>query len=140
MPAVSGRRSATNWCAACACRAGFVNVARGATASTQWLPGTPLHQNLVAAAKSVGRFRAVLWQQGESDVMSNTTTDKYVANLKAIRAALVKECGFEFPWLPAKSTLHPTVYNNPKQEAVIRSAVDTLWKTPGFFPGPIPTR
>ncbi|MEI8121733.1 MAG: sialate O-acetylesterase [bacterium] len=115
---------------------GLVNVAVAATSSGQWMPGQALHQNLVQAAKAVGRFRAVLWQQGESDVIGGVPAAKYVENLKTIRAALVKECGFELAWLPAKSTIHPTVYNNPKQEAVIRSAVDTLWKTPGFFPGP----
>jgi hypothetical protein len=115
---------------------GFANVAWQGTATAQWMPGQKLHQNLLGAAKGAGRFRAVLWQQGESDVIGGTTADKYVANLKAIRAVLVKECGFDVPWLPAKSTLHPTVYNNPKQQAVIRSAVDTLWQTPGFLPGP----
>jgi hypothetical protein len=115
---------------------GFANVAWQGTASAAWMPGQDLHRALLGAAKGLGRFRAVLWQQGESDVIGSTTADKYVANLKAIRAALVKECGFEVPWLPAKSTMHPTVYNNPKQEAVIRSAVDTLWRTPGFLPGP----
>jgi hypothetical protein len=115
---------------------GFANVAWQGTSSVQWLPGGNHHQNLVQAAKQVGAFRAVLWQQGESDVIAGTPADKYVANIQAIRAALLKECGFEVPWLPAKSTSHPTVYNNPKQEAVIRQAVDNLWKTQGFFRGP----
>jgi hypothetical protein len=54
---------------------GFVNVAKAATASKQWLPGGPLHANLVRAAKALGRFRAVLWQQGESDVIARTTEE-----------------------------------------------------------------
>lgn len=115
---------------------GMVNVAVAATSSAQWMPGQGLHNNLLAAGRAVGRFRAVLWQQGESDVMGHVPTATYVENLKTIRGALVKECGFEGPWLPAKSTIHPTVYNNPKQEAVIRSAIDQLWRTPGFRPGP----
>lgn len=115
---------------------GLVNVAVAATSSGKWMPGQGLHKNLVQAAKAVGRFRAVLWQQGESDVIGGVPAEKYVENLTSIRAALVKECGFEFVWLPAKSTIHPTVYNNPKQEAVIRSAIDQLWRTPGFRAGP----
>lgn len=39
----------------------FVNVAVGGTASRQWLPGEKLYENLAAAVKSIGRFRAVLW-------------------------------------------------------------------------------
>ncbi|MBI5757738.1 MAG: hypothetical protein HZA46_04395 [Planctomycetales bacterium] len=115
---------------------GFVNVAVGGTASRQWLPGTPLYQRLSEAGQTVGRFRAVLWQQGESDVIEKVESDVYVRNVTSIRQSLANEWGFEPPWLPAKSTLHPTVYNNPVGEGKIRTAIDTLWKTPGFRPGP----
>jgi hypothetical protein len=115
---------------------GFVNVAVGGTASRQWLPGEQLYENLAAAGKSVGRFRAVLWQQGESDVIEHRSTEYYVANLTKIRAALAREWGFEPPWLLAKSTLHPTVYKDPEGEARIRAAIDQLWQHPGFRPGP----
>jgi hypothetical protein len=115
---------------------GFANVAWQGTASSQWMPKGNLHNSMVAAARRLGRFRAVLWQQGESDVIGGVSADTYVANITAIREAMVTACGFEFPWMPAKSTIHPNVYNNPKGEAVIRGAVDTLWKTKGFFPGP----
>ncbi len=36
----------------------------------------------------------------------------------------------------AKSTLHPTVYNNPEGEGRIRGAIDELVKLPGFRAGP----
>jgi hypothetical protein len=115
---------------------GLVNVAVAGTSSRQWLPGTPLYQNLEAAGKAIGRFRAVLWQQGESDVIEKVATDVYVANLQTIRAGLVRAWGFEPPWLLAKSTLHPTVYNDSVHEGLIRCAIDRLWGTPGFRPGP----
>ena len=54
---------------------GFVNVAVGGTSSRQWLPDGDLHKNLVAAGNDVGLFRAVLWQQGESDVNEKVTTE-----------------------------------------------------------------
>ncbi|MEI7767745.1 MAG: sialate O-acetylesterase [Phycisphaerae bacterium] len=54
---------------------GLVNVSRSSTTSGDWLPEKGLHKNLVRAAQTVGRFRAVLWQQGESDVMSKTPTE-----------------------------------------------------------------
>lgn len=115
---------------------GFANVAWQGTASSQWMPKGNLHNNMVAAARRLADFRAVLWQQGESDVIGGVAEDTYVANITAIRAALAKEVGDDFVWMPAKSTIHPNVYNNPKGEAVIRGAVGKLWKTRGFFPGP----
>lgn len=115
---------------------GFANVAVGGTSSHQWMPDGQLHARLVKTGKTLGRFRAVLWQQGESDVIAKTTVAKYVENLKSIRETAAKAWGFEPPWLLAKSTLHPTVYNDPTGEARIRGAIDELVKLPGFRPGP----
>jgi len=115
---------------------GFVNVAVGGTSTRQWLPGEKLYEQLAAAGKTTGRFRAVLWQQGESDVIEHRATDYYVKNMETIRAGLAKEWGFEPPWLLAKSTLHPTVYNDPDGEGRIRAAIDQLVVKPGFRPGP----
>lgn len=115
---------------------GFANVAVGATSSLQWMPEGSLHPRLVQAGKTLGRFRAVLWQQGESDVIAKTTAETYVANLKTIRESAARAWGFEPPWLLAKSTLHPTVYNDPAGEGRIRGAIDELVKLPGFRAGP----
>ncbi len=115
---------------------GFANVGVGATSSMQWMPEGSLHPRLVQAGKTLGRFRAVLWQQGESDVISKTTGETYVANLKTIRETAAKAWGFEPPWLLAKSTHHPTVYNDPAGEGRIRGAIDELIKLPGFRAGP----
>lgn len=114
----------------------FVNVAVGGTASRQWMPGEKLYEDLKAAGLKIGRFRAVLWQQGESDVIEDISTETYVKRLTTIRGELIKSWGFEPAWLPAKSTLHPTVYNFPDREQRIREAIDQLWQTPGFRPGP----
>ena len=114
----------------------FANVAVGATASSQWLPDGPLHRRLVETGTALGRFRAVLWQQGESDVIAKTATEKYVANLRAIRHAAATAWGIQPPWLLAKSTLHPTVYTDPAGEGRIRAAIDDLAARPGFRPGP----
>jgi lysophospholipase L1-like esterase len=114
----------------------FANVAYGGTSSFQWLPEEGLHAGLRAAGVSLGRFRGVLWQQGESDVILKTPADQYVANLQAIRRAAVRAWGFEPVWLLAKSTHHPTVYNDPDGEAVIRGAIERLSGMPGFAAGP----
>lgn len=115
---------------------GLVNVARGGTASREWLPGEDLYEKLAAAGRALRRFRAVLWQQGESDVMEKVETSTYMKNMIAVRTGLAGEWGFEPPWLLAKSTLHPMVYNEPAQEGKIRAAIDRLWRMPGFRPGP----
>ena len=114
----------------------FVNVAVGATSSTRWLPDGDLHKRLCEAGKRIGRFRAVLWQQGESDVIEKTTTEQYIANLSLIRARAARAWGFEPVWLAAKSTHHPTVYNDPEGEARIRDAIEKLAQIQGFGAGP----
>ncbi len=115
---------------------GFVNVAVGGTSTAQWMPDGDLHKRLVAVGSRVGSFRAVLWQQGESDVLGKTTTETYIKNMTQIREMAARAWRFEPPWLLAKSTLHPTVYNDPLGEEKIRSAIHQLWKRPHFAPGP----
>lgn len=115
---------------------GMVNVAVGGTASSQWLPGKELHTGLCEAGLKVGRFRYVLWQQGESDAIGRVSGDSYVRNVTAIRDSACEFWGFSPTWLPAKSTYHPTVYCDPEGENTIRAAVGRLWETPGFAPGP----
>ena len=114
----------------------FVNVSVGGTSTKQWMPDGDLHKRLVTAGNAVGFFRAVLWQQGESDVIEKTLTETYIKNMIKIREAAAREWRFEPPWLLAKSTLHPTVYNDPMGEDRIRSGIHQLWKRPHFAPGP----
>lgn len=115
---------------------GFVNVAVGGTSSQQWLPGGALHPRLAAAGRVLRNCRAVLWQQGESDVIGKTDGDTYVSNIRTIRDKAFEAWGFSVPWLLAKSTHHPTVYNDPDGEGRIRNAIEVLSKLPGFRPGP----
>lgn len=114
----------------------FVNVSVGATSSTKWAPDGSLHKRLCEVGRDIGLFRAVLWQQGESDVIENTPAETYIKNIREIRDAASEAWGFEPPWLLAKSTLHPTVYKDPIGEQRIRGAIDELWRVPGFRPGP----
>lgn len=115
---------------------GFANVAVGGTSSQQWMPDGSLHPRLKQAGSQLGRFRAVLWQQGESDVIAKTPIEEYVRNLQMIRKSAVRSWGFEPVWLAAKSTHHPTVYNDPEGEARIRQATEQLWTLSGFGVGP----
>lgn len=115
---------------------GMANVAVSATASSAWTPGSPLHANLVRAAGMVGDYRAVLWQQGESDVIEGTPGVVWVERVRAMRSALVDATGRERPWIVARSTLHPTVYDLPEARNTIRDAVAVLTRLPGFVAGP----
>ncbi len=115
---------------------GFVNAAVGGTSTRQWAVDGPLFANLVAAGKKTKRFRCVLWQQGESDVIEDTSQAVYVERLVEIRRQAMSAWGQDVAWLPAKSTLHPTVYHMPEREERIRAAIGELWMLPGFRPGP----
>gem|GEM_PF-127767 len=116
---------------------GFANVAVGGTSSTQWSPDGSLHPRLIQAGKELGAFRAVLWQQGESDVLEKATVDAYLQRLLKIRESAELGWGTKNkPWFLAKSTLHPTVYNDPPSEHRIRSAIDSLIERHGFERGP----
>lgn len=115
---------------------GFVNVAVGATSTRNWAPDGPLSARLQRAGQMAGPFRAVLWQQGESDVIEQTATDEYVARLQAIRAAAIEAWAFDPIWLCAFSTHHPTVYRDPDGEGRIRTAIERVSRLPGFGSGP----
>jgi hypothetical protein len=114
----------------------FVNVSVGGSASRQWLPDAQLFPRLPQGMAAAGEVRAILWQQGESDVLEKTPAATYVARMKTIRETLVARTQQEVPWLLAKSTHHPTVYDDAVLEGQIRSAIDELWTQPGFARGP----
>ncbi|MFN9371348.1 MAG: sialate O-acetylesterase [Planctomycetaceae bacterium] len=115
---------------------GFVNVAVGGTAIRQWQPGEQLYDRLLKGARGAGDFRAVLWQQGESDVIEKTPTATYIERLQNLRGGFARATGNDAPWLLAQSTMHPTVYNDPAGEGRIRRAIEMLWEEPGFARGP----
>jgi lysophospholipase L1-like esterase len=115
---------------------GMVNVAVGGTSTSQWRPEGDLYERLIRAGKLLEDFRAVLWQQGESDVIEKTSTSVYVERLIDFRSKADQAWGRPKPWFLAKSTLHPTVYTDPIGEANIRQAIETLIEKHRFERGP----
>lgn len=115
---------------------GLANVAVGATSTSQWKTDGELFQRLVAVGLQLKDFRAVLWQQGESDVIEKTPSATYAERLVQFRAQADQTWGAPIPWYLAKSTLHPTVYNEPSWEVNIRNAIETLVESHGFERGP----
>lgn len=115
---------------------GMINVGVGGTASRQWVPGAECYDDLLRAGTRVGNFRSVLWQQGETDVMEATSAKTYKHNLMLMKRDTERHWRISRPWMLAKSTLHPVKYHDPEGEGIIRQAIDELWETPGFVPGP----
>lgn len=114
----------------------LVHAAVGATHIGMWRPGTQLFANVRDAVAIAGDYRAVLWQQGESDVARETPTGEYAASLRALRTGLVEATGLDRPWLPAKSTHHPLGEDDDARERPVRDAVEQVWGEDGFEPGP----
>jgi hypothetical protein len=114
----------------------FVNVAVGGTRIAHWAHGTLLFDNLRDAVAVAGDHRAVLWQQGESDVAAGTPTEVYADALRALRRDLATASGTDRPWIVAKSTHHPGSTATAADEERIRTAVACVWTEPGFVAGP----
>jgi hypothetical protein len=115
----------------------FVHCAVGGTSIEQWRSGTQLFDNMRDAVALCGDVRAVLWQQGESDVLLGTPSSVYADALTALRGDLCAATGFaELPWIVATSTHHPTAVQGPSAVEAIRAAVQEVWTRPGFVAGP----
>ncbi|MEM7456308.1 MAG: sialate O-acetylesterase [Planctomycetota bacterium] len=94
---------------------GFVSVGWGGTTVGQWVPGAagpaarPLYDRLRDALQALGPggARAVLWHQGESDNLFNTTTADYVQRLESIIDQSRIDAGFDIPWGIAGASFVP---------------------------------
>ncbi len=115
---------------------GMLNVASGNTTLEDWQPGKPLWTDLVEALKQAGDVRAILWQQGESDVLAGTNEETFVGRFNALRSEVASQLAFKPIWIVAKSTQHPSIYRLPEREAVIRRAIDGIWLENNVLPGP----
>jgi len=79
---------------------GFISVGWGGTRVDEWLPGGTLYPRLADALQLLGPggLRSVLWHQGESDTIANTTTSEYAERLSTIIAESRLDAGFDVPW------------------------------------------
>jgi hypothetical protein len=89
---------------------GFICLAYGGTAVSQWAPGTGLYQNLTNALVRFGTngVRAVLWHQGESDSLVPTSATVYAQTLSNIVARSRMAAGWSVPWGIAEVSFHPS--------------------------------
>ena len=106
---------------------GMINVSIGGAAMQSWLPETDAFARLVEAARAAGDFRAVLWQQGETDCRNNMDTATYMAIARAVRRNLADALGGRrFDWILARSTYCPVFSEDPVAGAAIRAAIETM--------------
>ena len=115
---------------------GMVNIAESGSPLAAWLPGQPFYDRLLAAAREAGRARAVLWAQGESDVMNGNSPDSYAMQFRSLRETLAADLGWRPDWLVAKSTHYPLLYDKPEEERALRAAFAAIWRERDIFPGP----
>jgi hypothetical protein len=88
---------------------GLISVGWGGTSVEQWLPGGSLYPRLKDALQALGPngARAVLWHQGETDNVLNTSTADYRARLEAVIAQSRFDAGFDIPWGIALASFVP---------------------------------
>lgn len=115
---------------------GFVCVAYGGTALSQWAPGSTLYRNLTNALQSFGPFgiRAVLWHQGESDAANLTTAVSYSQMLSNIIVKSRASAGWPVPWGIAEAAYLPG-NSLTAQEAVMAGQRLCIYSVPNCFRG-----
>lgn len=115
---------------------GLICVAYGGTELSQWAPGSGLYRNLTNALRFAGSngVRAVLWHQGESDALANTTAAIYAQRLSNIVAQSRIAAGWIVPWGVAEASFHPSATR--AQEEAVAAGQRLLMRTlPAVFRG-----
>lgn len=142
---------------------GFVACGIGATSVREWLPKGAVFPNpptlegqvrkrpdgswesngeayaaFVERMKPVGRFRAVLWHQGESDANQEDPArtlpgELYRLYLEKIIRSTRREIGWDVPWFVAQASYHVP---GDEASADIRAAQASLWRDGLAVEGP----
>jgi len=115
----------------------FISVGYGGTRVAQWQPSGSLYKRLKNALTVVGPrgARAILWHQGEDDVVWGTSADQYAERLKAIINQSRLDAGWPIPWVIAAVSYVPQRGYEAKSAAVRegqRKVIDGMT----VFPGP----
>lgn len=111
---------------------GFVLVARSATNTDCWNPANGVCWGGAANALAARHFRAVLWLQGESDVMGNFPMEKSFTNMRDMVAAS-REIQPSIPWIMARNSLKNAT---PYAEQAVRRAQEKLITSGAVWSGP----
>lgn len=119
---------------------GVAVTGQGASSVKQWQPDAPdgLYPWMMTRIYQLGRlgFRALLWHQGESDVLNMMPAQEYVTKLSAVIRQSKLDAGWEFPWFVARASyINPVDPNNPPC-GLVRAAQKELWDTGVALEGP----
>lgn len=111
---------------------GFVPCSLGGTSINDWQPGadhqdrTTLYGSMIYRALQVGGIKAVLWHQGESNAIAQTSSAEYNALLDALAGAINSDLGV--PLVAAKIHKWDDLYSVTQDDVdTINSAIDTAW-------------
>lgn len=120
----------------------FSSCGYGGTSVQQWQKGAnpvrgkkaSLFDGLLERVKSVGKFRAILWHQGETDAGAGMSTEDYVRAFRALHDDLAKDAGFSITWVVANVSFVPGIERT--QMEAIRKAQQRLWQDKVALQGP----
>lgn len=115
---------------------GFVGLAYGGTAVSQWLPGTALYANLTNALRIFGTngIRAALWHQGEADSGNQTAAVSYALMLSNVITQSRLAAGWSLPWGIAEVGANPSALMTAR-EAVAAGQRQCTYTVPNCFRG-----
>lgn len=117
---------------------GFIAVGVGSTQVGEWIPGTSNYNNLLMPALQsfpTYGFRAVLWHQGESDAIANTTSAIYANRLNSLIAQSRIDAAWSVPWYVAEASFHPATTLS-QEEPVAAGQRQVIHADPLVFLGP----
>lgn len=120
---------------------GLVSVGWGGSAASQWGRSGGMYPRMAKVLKLLGRNgeRAILWHQGETDMVLGTSTELYMGLLTTLIAQSREDAGWDVPWMIAGVSFMPAQSFGsgllPKMKAV-RRAQHNLADGKTVFEGP----
>lgn len=108
----------------------FVPTAKGSTTIQNWQPGADhqarntLYGSMVYRALQVGGCKAVLWWQGEQDVVNGTSEATYNAKLDTLADAVQADLGCK---LVVAKLEDLSALNGGYDESAVNAAIATAW-------------
>lgn len=120
---------------------GFISVGWGGSAVSQWNPDGKYYPRMRTALAYLGKHgeRAVLWHQGETDMVLGTSAAEYMRLLHGLIDQSRKDAGWDVPWVVAGVSFMPSATFGaglgPKM-AAIREAQRRIADGKTIFEGP----
>jgi serine/threonine protein kinase len=119
--------------ARCGVPIGVASTGQSGSSVGQWQKGSAYYRWTMKRIEQLGPggFRAVLWQQGESDV--RMPADEYARLLQNVIESTKKDAGWDFPWFVAQAS-----YLNPREVSfpTVREGQKKLWDAKVALKGP----